>query len=105
MARARKHKEVEFMIEDFGSGNQKHSGWYVAHGNAYFETSANAVEHAVAKSISRGGEQVTVDVLISSRAGAGWYGGDWAQEQYDEDPDASVFDRIVIGAQSQGRIP
>jgi hypothetical protein len=104
MARKRKHKDVEFMIEDFGSGNAKHDGWYLAHGHAYFETSADAVEHAVGKSMSRGGEPVFVDVLVSSRAGAAWYGGDWAEEEYDEDPDASVFDRIEIRATSHGRI-
>lgn len=105
MARARKHKDVEFMIENFGEGFVQRENWYMVRGHAYFQTSADAVEHAVAKSMSRGGEPVFVDVLISSRAGAAWYGGDWAEEQYDEDPETSVFERIEIRATSHGRIP
>ena len=69
----------------------------------YFENSAAAVEAAVARSLSRG-EPVTLDVIVSTRKGARAYMGDYGVELYDEDPEASVFQRIIIRAEDQGRI-
>ncbi len=59
---------------------------------------------AISMSISRGGEPVIIDVLAWTRAAARSYAGDYGVEVYDEDPEASVHDRIVIRAASQGRI-
>jgi len=47
---------------------------------------------------------VNVDVIVYSRAAARAWGGDSAVEVYDADPDASVHERIVIRAESLGRI-
>jgi len=51
------------------------------------------------------GKDVHFDVLVYSEAGARAYGGDDAVERYLEDPDASVFERIVVKAESLGSIP
>jgi hypothetical protein len=80
------HPDVEFAI-----------------GNDYFENSASAVEAAVARALSRG-EPVVMDIIVSSRKGAKAFMGDYGVEVYDEDPDASVFQRIVITVEDQGRI-
>ena len=53
----------------------------------------------------RGGEKINLDVVTWSRAAARAWGGDDAVEQYDEDPEASIFERIVVQADSWGRIP
>jgi len=50
------------------------------------------------------GQPVNVDVIVYSRAAARAWGGDTAVEVYVEDPDASVHERIVIRAESLGRI-
>jgi len=87
----KKHPDVEFALAE--------SDW-----EAYYDTSAEASSTAIARSISRGGVQVTLDVLVSSEAGARWYGGDHGVEVYQEDPDASVHERIIIQAVSEGRV-
>lgn len=64
-------------------------------------------EAAMARAVSRAltlGRPVALDVLTWSEDGARAYGGDDAVAVYHEDPDASVHDRIVITAQSQGRV-
>ena len=50
------------------------------------------------------GQSMTIDVVTWTRAAAKAWGGDSAVEVYDEDPDASVHERIIIKAESQGRI-
>ncbi len=69
-----------------------------------FDTFDEACSRAVAKAVSNG-ESVLIDVVIFSKAAAKAWGGDDAVEQYKEDPDASVFERIVVKAHSQGRVP
>lgn len=88
-----KHKDVEFHVQ----GDDRSAKTDV------FDDLREAGVHAIAMALSRG-QPVRVDVVIHSRAGAKWYGGDEAVEMYDEDPDASVSDRIVIRAESLGRI-
>lgn len=68
-----------------------------------FKTANEAAGFAITIAMSRG-EDANIDVLIHSKAGARWYGGDDAAEQYAEDPDASVSDRIVVRAESVGRV-
>ena len=68
------------------------------------EDASEAFSLAVACAASDG-KPHTVDVVCYSEKAAQEYGGDDAVEQYLEDPEASVFDRIVIRAESQGRIP
>ena len=57
---------------------------------------------AFAAAASRG--EATLDVVIWSKAGARFYGGDDAVEQYEEDPEASVFERYEIKVNALGRI-
>ena len=50
------------------------------------------------------GEPVNIDVVAWSRSAARAWSGDDGVESYDDDPEASVFDRIVVRAESIGRI-
>lgn len=51
------------------------------------------------------GETVNLDVLVWSEEGAEWYGGESAVEQYQEDPEASVFERFEVRVNPVGRVP
>ena len=88
---ARRHKDIEFSVED-ASGHER-----------IFHTWDEACGFAVVLAVSDG-EPHNVDVLIYSEAGARAWGGDDAVEQYRDDPDASVSQRIEIRADDQGRI-
>jgi|HubBroStandDraft_5_1064220.scaffolds.fasta_scaffold1095510_2 hypothetical protein len=88
---SRGHKDLDFQLEDAGGTTRT------------FKKFDEACALAVAVSASTGHE-VNLDVLAWSRAAARAYGGDAGAEQYDEDPEASVHDRIVIKADSQGRV-
>ena len=46
----------------------------------------------------------TLDTLVSSKAGARAHGGDAAVEQYLEDPQASVFERVEIKVNYVGKV-
>jgi hypothetical protein len=61
-----------------------------------------AVEHAFV--LAAGGDNVTLDVLAWSRAGAKAWGGDDGAEVYDEDPEASVFERYELTVNFVGRV-
>ena len=91
MARKRTHKDVEFSVDD-ASGNER-----------MFKTFDEAAGFAVTLGVSDGSEH-DVDVLIYSKAGARWYGGEWAVEEYESDPDASVSDRVTVRAEGVGRV-
>jgi len=69
-----------------------------------FKTFDEAVAFAAGLALSTG-VRIELDVLVSSRDGAEWWGGSDAADDYDEDPDASVFDRMIIQVTSQGRVP
>jgi len=87
----KRHKDVEFAVDD-ASGRER-----------IFKTFDDAVGFAAALAASDGREH-NVDVLVHSEAGARFVGGDDAVEQYREDPDASVHERIAIRAESKGRV-
>lgn len=89
---SKKHKDVEFEVSPVHGSNRRN-----------FNTFDEASSAAIALSASNG-VKVNLDVLISSRAGARWWGGDYAVEEYNADPDASVSDRFVINVDPQGRI-
>ena len=91
MKRSKTHKGVEFAVDDAG-GNQR-----------IFKQFDAASGFAVGVS-AMSGKKVNVDVLIYSVSGARWWGGDEAVEQYRDDPDASVSDRIVLRAESVGKV-
>lgn len=85
-----KIKGIEFAVDD-AQGRER-----------IFETFGDALIFAVGQSISTG-RPVNVDVLAHSREAAEkWQTG--GGEIYDEDTDASVFQRIVIRADDQGRV-
>ena len=86
-----KHKDVEFHVS-------------AGETTRYTDYWGEALALAVAMSASRGGEEAVVDVIVHSRAGAKHWLGDHGVEMYDEDPEASVFQRISIRARDQGRI-
>lgn len=88
----RTHRDVEFFAKTENGESE-----------AKFNRFRDAAEHAVVLAASRGGK-VFVDVCIYSRAGAQMYGGDHAVEEYEADPEASVHERLVITAVSQGRV-
>ena len=85
------HKDIEYAVDDF-SGKER-----------IFKTFDEAAGFAVAVAAS-GKEDVSIDVLIYSKAAARAYGGDDFADEYAEDPDASVSDRIVITAESVGKV-
>lgn len=86
------HKDVQFVVS-WGEMSRYYSKW------------DDAVIRAFAASAQRGGDEVVIDVLIYGRAGAkAWMGAEGVR-QYDEDPEASVFQRFSIRANDEGRIP
>lgn len=87
------HKDVEYHIDEIGGGT------FITH--SFDKASA----YAVRQSIDLGEKWTNVDVVVWSEAGAKWWGGDEGVRRYHEDPEASVFDRLVVKAQSQGMIP
>jgi hypothetical protein len=85
------HPQVEYAVDDAG-GKER-----------IFKTFDEAAGFAVAVALS-GRERVNLDVLIHDKKGAKFYGGDDAVEQYNEDPDASVFERFEIRVNPVGRV-
>jgi hypothetical protein len=91
MSMATTHKDLEFHV-DRPDGT-----------TAVYKTANEAAGLAIAIAMSRG-EPVHIDVVCWSLGAAHVYGGDDAATRYREDPDASVFERIVVRAESLGRI-
>ena len=92
MARPQTHKDVEYAVDD-ASGRQR-----------IFRSSNEAAGFAISLAMSHG-SAVNLDVLVHSPAGARWYrGSPEGAAEYEDDPDASVFDRIVVNAESLGRV-
>ena len=88
--RAKSHKDVEFHVPDT-TGHTK-----------VFKTWAEAVVFDVGVSLS--GRGTEVDVVVYSKAGARWFEGEYGVEQYNEDPEATVYKRVRITADDLGRI-
>jgi hypothetical protein len=86
----RKHKDVEFAVNDAG-GNEK-----------IFKTYDEAAGFALYTAMSTG--ESVLDVLVWSEAGARSLQGEEGVEKYNEDPEASVFDRFEIKVNSVGRV-
>ena len=91
MAREKTHPQVEYAVDDAG-GNER-----------IFKTFDEAAGLAI--SVALDGRPVNLDVLIWDEEGAEFYGGDDAVEQYNEDPEASVFERFEIRVNAVGRVP
>jgi len=93
MAQERTHRDVEYAVDD-ASGKER-----------IFKTANEAAGFAVSLAISDGRPHY-IDVLIYSVEGAHWYRGNSdGDDAYNEDPEASVFDRIEVRADAQGRVP
>lgn len=92
MAKKRTHKDVEFHC--LGTGGK----------DMYFDNFDEAAAFALGDAM-QSGVWKNFDVLIHSESGARWWGGDDAVEQYREDPDASVFQRMRIKAELEGMVP
>ena len=93
MARSESHKDVEYAVDD-AAGRER-----------VFKTPNEAAGFALSLALSDG-EPHYIDVLVHSREGAEWYrGSSDGGEEYDEDPEASVFERIEVRANSEGRVP
>ena len=88
---AKRHKDLEFAVDDRGGRQQT------------FKTFAEACAFAVTVGASHG-EEVNIDVLCWSKAAARAWMGDAGVEQYNEDPEASVSDRITIKVEHVGRV-
>lgn len=83
-----RHKDVEYAV----SGREE----------KVFKDFEKAAVAALTEAMLRG--EAVFDVLVYSKAGARFVGGDDAVEQYKEDPEASVFDRFEITVNNVGRV-
>jgi hypothetical protein len=84
-------KDLEFAVND-ASGKQR-----------IFKNFNEACGFAVSVSATGIGD-VHLDVLAYSKSAAKAWAGDEGVESYNDDPEASVFDRIVSRAESIGRV-
>lgn len=80
------HKDVEFHVQ-----------------TQVYKTFKEACFHAVSRA-SCGEADITIDIVIWSKAGARWWGGDDAVTAYQEDSEASVFERLEISVNNVGRV-
>jgi hypothetical protein len=85
------HADVEFMVEAPGMED------------FYTHDAGEAQQKAMTYAMARG--EATLDVLVCSKEGAWAYGGDDAVSSYNEDPEASVYERFEIKVNCAGRIP
>ena len=83
---ATEHADLEFAVDGF-----------------YTHDFSAAMGRAVQRALAHG-QPVALDVIVWSEDAARAYGGEEAVAVYREDPEASVHDRIVVTAASQGRI-
>jgi hypothetical protein len=96
---SKSHEDVEYMVErgiDRGHGQR-------ATDPTYYKDSKEALAAAAQAAISTGAS--TLSVLIHSKAGARFYGGDDAVEAYLEDPDASAHEQYEFTVNAVGRVP
>ncbi len=52
-----------------------------------------------------GGSPIQIDIVIYHEQAALKFGGTYAAERYLEDPDASVFERLTLTINNEGRVP
>jgi hypothetical protein len=75
----------------------------VAGAERTYPTLDEALVQAFSVALSSG--TTCLDVLLYSEEGAETYGGDDAVEEYQEDPEASVFRRFEITVRDLGKVP
>lgn len=91
MAKKDSHPDVEFMV----LGNQGREMFFKRFDEAAAFAFIGALQDGVWRNLS---------VLIHSEAGARWWGGADAVEQYRSDPDASVFKQLAVKVDDRGMI-
>ena len=69
-----------------------------------FDTPTAALRYAFDCCMAHDGGSAYIDVLTWNRKAAVAYAGSDGGKTYDEDPDASAFERILIQVRSKGRI-
>jgi hypothetical protein len=74
-------------------------------GEEVFLLFLKAADKAVRESLRRGGDKIEIDVVCFDREAARLWAGDDGVEQYDDDPDASVFERLTVTVRSEGKVP
>ena len=87
------HQDVEFLWSSTDAGSSR-----------VFDNFAHAAAWGVMMAAANG-EKFWIDVLVWSEEGARALAGDYGVEQYLEDPDASVFERLEISVHNVGRVP
>lgn len=88
--RRKSHKDVEFHVD-------------TPMGTKVFKHFDEAAGLALVLAISDGHPH-KLDCIVHSVAGARWLSGDDGAKSYREDPDATVFSRIIVRGEEQGRI-
>ncbi|MDX2023256.1 MAG: hypothetical protein SF187_23685 [Deltaproteobacteria bacterium] len=88
--RGESHSDVEYVVDCRGT-------------QRIYGTFDEALSAAFGVAVSSGRAQL--DVLIYSEEGAEVFGGDSAVDEYNEDPEASVFRRFEIKVNDRGRVP
>ncbi len=72
-------------------------------GKGIFHDIESALTFAGLRALNSG--KATIDVIVYSEDGARYINGADGVEQYNEDPDASVFRRLTITINDEGRVP
>lgn len=91
MAKKTQHKDVEFVV--LGANGKE----------VYYRSFDEAAAAVVASALTHG-TWTNLSVLVHSEAGARWWNGEAGVEAYRSDPDASVFDQLVVKVNSGGMI-
>jgi len=86
-------KDLEFHV------SPEKGGYTASIHKTFTKACADAVSQAVSSGIT-----MHIDVVAWSKSAAKAWAGDHGVEVYKEDPEASVHERIVIKADSLGRI-
>jgi hypothetical protein len=87
---SRRHPDVDVEVSSTNRGEESFR----------LKTFDEAASKAILIAIATGGS--VLDVVVHSRAGAKFVGGDDGAASYDEDPEASVFERFQIKVNAQG---
>jgi hypothetical protein len=86
-------KDLEFHV------SSEKGGYATKIHKTFPKACADAISQAASSGIT-----MYIDVVTWTKAAARSWAGNHGVEVYEEDPDASVHERIVITADSQGRV-
>ena len=88
---AKTHKDVEFHVDGPNETTD------------VFDTIDEAAVKAFQRAFSSG--KCVIDIVVMSAKGARWLEGEDGVAHYKDDPEASVYRRIVVKVDDQGRVP